>query len=222
MTSVRLIEDAVSLAFLDVVGYCSETGFVLHAGLVADGGTRPRLEFGVIHMEPPLGDVSSYRFDLCGTAHLAQEEIFKIRMFVLKHLEEHAELRGLRGLSLLRRLDAGYCVYPHAIPLRESDGRYVRVRFSCAGFVYEAYKSARLNLLDLNALPYIDLPILKQSYPRFETQLDSPEFRASLGLQGDGPWPVMLCGYLFHALNQPDAEIRSTPFRPRESDAWFV
>jgi hypothetical protein len=44
--------------------------------------------------------------------------------------------------------------------------------------------------------------------------LDRSEFRESFGLEGDGGWPVLLCGYLFHALDREADVIRREPYTP--------
>jgi hypothetical protein len=44
----------------------------------------------------------------------------------------------------------------------------------------------------------------------------------SLGLSGSGPWPVLLCGYLFHALSRSAGAIRESPYAPIAGDQFFM
>ena len=114
-----------------------------------------------------------------------------------------------------------YCIHPHTMCAEEEDGRYPVKRFSCAGFVFEAYRSARITLLDVLEMPVVGLDKLKQSYPEHTQRLDDPAKRASMGLRGSGGWPVMMCGYLLHSLSRSKEDVRETPYAPRESDVNF-
>lgn len=220
MSSDRLKGPIAEFGVHNLAGQSNEQLFVIHAGLVDRDGEQLIKNVSLVHMAPPLEIAGHMAVDVRGAFSLNDEEKQRLRVFISRHSREHRAYRSLRGVSLYKRFEDMYCIVPHSMLIKER-GVELHTRFSCAGFVYEAYESARLNLLDLNALPYIDLPILKQSYPRFADQIESPDFRASLGLQGDGPWPVMLCGYLFHALNRSDEEIRSNPYRPEVTDAYF-
>jgi hypothetical protein len=95
------------------------------------------------------------------------------------------------------------------------------MRFSCAGFVAEAYERARIRLVREDRLPKVDLDLIKAAYPDFASWLDRSEFRESLGLEGDGDWPVLLCGYLFHAVNREADIIRREPYTPKPGDEVF-
>ena len=63
---------------------------------------------------------------------------------------------------------------------------------------------------------------IKKNYPDFARRLDDPAIRNSMGLSGAVKWPVMLCGYLLHALNRSAAEVRQVPYVPRDSDSTFI
>ncbi len=125
--------------------------------------------------------------------------------------------------QLIKAAPQMYCVHPHASPFYEDDGRYARMRFSCAGFVFEAYKKARIELLDSNDLPMVDIAVIRLAYPGHVRLMEagkiSPE---ALGLEGSGPWPVLLCGYLFHALNRNADVIRHEPYAPSFVDRYFM
>jgi hypothetical protein len=66
------------------------------------------------------------------------------------------------------------------------------------------------------------MEVIRSAYPR-ETRLSEAGRidLVSLGLRGPGPWPVMLCGYLFHAVKRDAAAIRRSPYTPRPGDEVF-
>jgi len=223
MPSHRVNESNVTLELFDVLGEDGEFGFIGHTGLAAKEGRQLSDAVEVFHMGPPLETDGVMKVDARGTAKLNDDERHKIEDFRDRHAGEHAATRRLPLTTRLRHVPAIYCIHPHATPHREEDRRYVRTRFSCAGFVFEAYKAARISLLDELAIPRVGLAELKLSYPRFAQMLEDLTFRESMGLGGGtGEWPVMLCGYLLHALSREAAEIRSTPYVPRGTDAYFT
>jgi hypothetical protein len=157
-----------------------------------------------------------------GCATLAEDEAQKIRTFVDRHANEHLAFTQFSASELIQASPQMYCVHPHVSPLYEDDGRYARKRFSCAGFVFEADKKARIRLLDLNALPMVEMAVLALAYPQTRL-IESGRISADvLGLGGSGPWPVLLCGYLFHALNRDVDVIRNRPYAPSAADRYFT
>ena len=63
---------------------------------------------------------------------------------------------------------------------------------------------------DPNGLPSVEWNTLLEIYG---SMIDGRErLRAKLGIAGDGPWKIVLSGYVFHALNRPIQQIRSTPY----------
>jgi hypothetical protein len=220
MPSRRVTEQVVSTARYDIVGSDSEhgPGFIRHTGLARDTAQYDRSSVGVINMGPPLRTADRMFADATGTAGLSEDEDRKIKDFVDRHVGEHASAQKA-GRELLTR---AYCVLPHATRLAEADGRYTRTRFSCAGFVVEAYKRARIALVDEEGLPLVGLEQIKQAYPDFAPMLDREEVRISVGLTGHGPWPVILCGYLFHAMARDAAAIRRDVYVARPGDEVFL
>ncbi len=88
--------------------------------------------------------------------------------------------------------------------------------------MFEAYKKARIRLLDLNDLPMVEMPTLALAYPHTRL-IESGRISAdALGLGGRGPWPVLLCGYLFHALNRDADVIRKQPYSAGPTDRHFA
>ena len=175
-------------------------------------------------MGPPLhghGTAGHVRGDVVGSAALTDDEVQKIKAFVDRHANEHLLFSQFSTSQLIEAAPQMYCVLPHASPLQENDGRYARTRFSCAGFVLEAYKRARIKLLDLNGVPTVDMAIIAAAYPQIRF-IESGRISAeALGLGGNGPWPVLLCGYLFHALNREADVIRQEAYTPDIMDRDF-
>jgi hypothetical protein len=211
--ATRLLDLEVQMAPFDVVGQDGKPPFIRHLGLGAEAGLFPRTDVSVHEMGPPLGSPSSMQADVHATAGLTDDESRKIKVFIERHAGEH----------LARKLGKrqSYCILPHARAAGESDGTFTHTQFSCAGFAVEAYRFARIEMLDLDQLPDAPLEVIIDAYPDQAAALQSAKIRAENGLEGDGPWPVLLCGYVIHALNRTPAEIRQTRYRPRLSDLTF-
>jgi len=224
--SYRLAGSTLSLNIFDVVGKDGKNfGFIAHTGLAETSGLQQAAKIPVLDMGPPLhgqGGSGQVSADVVGSADLNDDEAQKIKTFVDRHANEHLVFQQFSTSQLIQVAPQMYCVHPHASPLYEDDGRYARTRFSCAGFVYEAYKKARIKLLDVNALPMVDEAVLALAYP--ETRLmESGRIRPdALGLGGSGPWPVLLCGYLIHALNRDADIIRNEPYTPTIAHRYFI
>lgn len=227
MPSSRVEEPTVSLSIYDVVGKDGgEDGFISHAGLAESSGSHIAGRLPVLDMGPPLhgqSGLAQMEASVVGSAILTDDEERKIQTFIDRHANEHRAFQEIEGARLIVVASQMYCIHPHMSPYDEEDGRYVRMRFSCAGFVFEAYKTARIKLLDTDALPKIEMELIKSAYPGqtrlMETRTISQE---SLGLEGSGPWQVMLCGYLFHALNRDSESIRDEQYKPSTADRYFT
>lgn len=227
MPSYRIGATTVSLNIYDVVGVDGDqVGFIRHAGLAESVGSQDTHEVTVVDMGPPLhagGRAGRVHASAVGSAELTDDEVQKIRTFVDRHVNEHRAFLQLSQSQLLRSAHQMYCIYPHAVALNEDDDRYVRMKFSCAGFVFEAYRAARITLLHTNALPAVDMAVIKSAYPREAHLMERGRVsRESLGLEGNGPWPVLLCGYLFHALGRDAGLIRQQPHTPSTDNQYFL
>lgn len=225
--SYRVGESSVTLNLFDVVGHDgADPGFVTHTGLAASAGVQNANVLPILDMGPPLhghGAGAQIKASVVGTASLTDDEVRKLQTFVDRHANEHQVFLQFSMGQLLTAAPQMYCIHPHASPLRESDGRYVRTRFSCAGFVLEAYKTARIKLLLPGALPVVDFTVIKLAYPSQSRLIDSGRISAeALGLEGNGPWPVLLCGYLFHALNRDADVVRHIPYQPVTENRYFT
>lgn len=225
MPSYRVTGSTISLDRFDAVGKDgAESAFVGHAGLAAAAGSQDGASIPVLDMGPPLhghDNAGQIRCDVVGSAALTDDEVQKIKTFVDRHANEHLLFSEFSTRELLQAAPQMYCVLPHTCPLEENDGRYTRTRFSCTGFVLEAYKRARIELLDLNGVPMVEMTIIAAAYPQtrfIERGIISAE---ALGLGGSGPWPVLFCGYLFHALNRESDTIRQEAYTPDIMDRYF-
>lgn len=157
MPSYRVAGPTLSLSIFDVVGQDGdEPDFIGHTGLAESTGVKQVAKVPVLDMGPPLhgqGGSAHVTANIVGSAILNDDEVRKIKTFVDRHANEHQVFLQFSALQLLNAAPQMYCIHPHVSPLHEDDGRYARTRFSCAGFVFEAYKKARIRLLDAIALP---------------------------------------------------------------------
>jgi len=164
----------------------------------------------------PAQRVGSTPGNYVGSAGLTVDEQLQLRLFSEEVESEYeaARLGSFRGQ---------YVICPHVKEVRREDQTVVYRRFSCVGFVLEAYREAQIDLLRTNValLPLVGLDALKVQYPVFAPLLNSPRVRAEFGIGGDGPWPVVLAGYVINALDRPETAIRSTPYRATAGDEFF-
>jgi len=226
MPSDRVAAATLTLNRFDVVGQDgAESTFIAHAGLAESAGSQNAARIPVLDMGPPLHGHSApghIKADVVGSAALTDDEANKIKTFVDRHANEHAAFAQVNARQLVQRAPEMYCVLPHASPLLEDDGRYARTRFSCAGFVVEAYNKARIRLLDLNGLPPVGMSIIAVAYPQQTRLITNGRVSAdAFGLGGRGPWKVLLCGYLFHALNRDANMIRRESYTPTLDNRHF-
>jgi hypothetical protein len=226
MPASRVVTDEVTLAAYDVVAKDGVTPtFIAHVGLAQSGGTQPAVNLAIYDMSPPLHGpdyATTINVTAFGVAELNNDEIQKIRTFLDLQSSEHEVIRQLSSADVLRHIREIYTIYPHATPATQDDGRYSRMRFSCAGFVFEAYSAARIKLLDPSQLPYIDLRTINDAYPN-ETRLIGRGLvrHEDLGLGGDGPWPVLLCGYLLNSLCRAAVAVRADVYSVSAGDECF-
>jgi len=242
----RLADDpgavAIRVPKYAVVGTYSQprkSSFVQHVAILADDADlRWGASATVSHMGPPLvaGEETKKArhakpecvVHLAGTAQLSLDEQDAIRDW----LEEVDKEPGPD--NPFRR----YIVNPHWEWHRAREtGRRLYRRFSCAGFVLECFKSIELDLVDTQegSLPDVDFDVVAEAYPvaRARRHLerltrgptpDDPGLKLEdWGIAGDGPWPVLLPGYIFHALERIGEDNPRPPARAPSSvaDACF-
>jgi hypothetical protein len=221
MPAQRLNDDPVSVGRYDVAGVDADAArlphFVKHVGLFGDGRKELRRDerSPLVHMGPPLGvNEGEIPVHAVGTAGLSTDDILQVQVFVDDRAGEYeaAKIRENRR--------AQYCIIPHAEPHEEPDGTVTYWRFSCAGFVIEAYRYVDLDLLvtDQERLPPVNLHLVEAAYPGV---FDSDRLRELYNLRGDGPWKIVLAGYVFNALNRSIDAIRGVPYQPVLGDGFF-
>ncbi len=219
MPAFRLGDEPVAISRYDVVGQDSETvpHFVRHVGLcgLQQHSVRKDDSAPVVHMGPPLAQTDE-AIQSIGTAQLTVDEINEISVFVD---ERRSEYEASRRRSPMRQ----YVVHPHAVDVRSNDGTVICTRFSCAGFVIEAYNAIDILLVSVDSasLPTVDIETLVTAYPDLENRLRNSTRRRDVGLDGDGPWPVILVGYLFNSLRRSFEEIRTEAYAPQRGDEYF-
>lgn len=209
----------IAIQRFDVVGLDADKHpcFVRHVALAAEGRTHftAPADLPVRHMRPPLENRGECQPSCVGSAGLTIVEQNRIQVFADElHLEYEASCARPRRQ---------YVIAPHVAEIRSEDQTVIGRRFSCVGFIIEAYREARIDLLHTaeEDLPLVTLDTLKTQYPDQARILDREQMRLELGIPGAGPWPVVLAGYALNALARDEEEIRATPYRATAEDAFF-
>jgi hypothetical protein len=221
MPAERIGSTPVAIRRFDVVGQDASSGeadFVGHIALAAEDRLQivgPSVVH-VSHVRPPLEQAGACIASSVGSCGLTVDEQLQIALFCdeLESEYQAAQATGMREQ---------YVICPHVQNIQREDRTVVYRRFSCVGFALEAYREAGIDIVRTNParLPLIGLDLLKTQYPRFARLLDVPAVREDFGIGGDGPWPVVLAGYVLNALARPNTEIRLTPYRPSAGDECF-
>lgn len=204
----------------DVVGQDSESWaeFITHVGLAADRHSEATssTKLQIIHMGPPL-ERSDEEVDVHahGCVPLTADEMELIDVFVNRTQAEY----GAHNAGELQQ----YMIVPHCRQEEKADGTVAFRKFSCSGFVIEAYRFAGIDLIvtEPEDLPKVGIDTLLRAYPKQQRQLSHARFRRSLGLEGAGPWPIVLAGYVLNSLRRTEAEIRGKPYLPQPGDEYF-
>ena len=220
MPTHRVGSTPVAIRRFDVIGQdsSSEPGFIGHVALAEEDRVNHNSPAAVpvVHMRPPFERPGECRADCVGSAGLSVRRQRQIKVFCDMIGSEYEAAR------LGKSIDQ-YIIDPHVWPVRRKDKTVVCHRFSCVGLVIEAYRAAQIDILwtDLAPVPLVERDALKTQYPEFAKVLDRPRERKKLGIPGDGPWPVILAGYVLNALDRPESEIHKTPYLPRAGDEFF-
>lgn len=215
---------SVSVSPYDVLGQFSSEGILTHAMLCEEQGVRDgvtaQTQLSVAHMGPPLGKQRASS-DAIGSAELNASHKRKIKTFVDDRLlERKAEEMRLAKLKKRTQIRREYCIFPDAV---KPTADFPLWRFSCVGFVIQAYRRARVVLLD-SSTPLSTLDEVKQLYPSLADSLDNQDERHQLGLIDGTEWPIRFVGYLFHSLARTVEEIRgpnSIPYTPQKGDERY-
>jgi hypothetical protein len=206
----------------DIIGEYSKTGpgdFIRHVGLAVNSvaGIGDNEIISVAHMGPPLENSGTMSAQIVGSANLTVDDIEQIRIFIDERLPEHAAAVKRSGKHKT------YVVRPHVQAEPGRDGTVIFYRYSCAGFIIEAYRSAGIRFIETaeDKLPLVSLELIMKAYADLFLHGDRPKARKLMGIEGDGPWRVILAGYILHALNRPDEMLRQTPYQPVAGNESF-
>ena len=220
----------------DVIGSLNaRTRCVEHVGLSLEDRNLiagPQSPLRIVDMAPPISErMADDRFlrHLVGTADLTPE----VDIGVLELLENFvAETSGpIEPQSLTSDFPLSeehinffvFTIHPHMVSGSGDEDDEVRpTRYSCAGYVHEGYRRAKLPLLDVESLPELTFEQISRADPRLRAaRISEPELLAWTGINGEGSWPVMMPGYLIASLNRSGDDIRRTPYQPRPADITF-
>lgn len=204
---VALLREAMGVASGDEVPVW-HTNPPIIAGPVTLSATPDRFARGNVHVVGHLDDFSA-------------EDVQEL-IFVLSDIDsrEVTALPEEAAKNERQALIKGFELHYKALPSVEQSynditGRSESTKFSCAGFVAECYRRIGIPLVEESQLPNVDLDVLRQGYG---SPINNEERRKGLGLDGPGPWPVLMPGYLFHSLARDSEKVRSTPYEPQGVD----
>ncbi len=209
----------MSLARFAVIGVYDDpdSAFVRHAALLREDSTVPYGEnVHVFHMGPPLvagehsrgqaGEDPTCPSQVAGWINLTADEREGVIDW-LAEVDKENRPGGFVGAWRTYVVDPPECWY--------EDEKQVRLyhRFSCGGFVLACYRDgAGITLIEMpptTAWPEVSLERIVRAYG--SEVRGREKLRRGLGLPGDGPWSVLLAGYVIHAFDRGDREIRMSP-----------
>ena len=197
-------------ARFDVVGSRhEETGIILHVGLMAG---EARLEMGrvvqVHDMGPPLNVEPPNTFPVAvhGSLPLTREEREGIDEWLAEILPLASSCKYLASPSARLHRD-------------EITGQIAFWEFSCAGFVAMAYeRGADVVLVKQSELPPLSADQAYALWGQGRRREVFARLASLFGLNGEGPWLVLVPGHIFHALQQGRSFL---PYRPSATDISF-
>jgi hypothetical protein len=212
----RLSREATVCSQYSIVGtYADDSStFVKHASLLKNSASVVAgTSVGVWHTGPPIvsGPITQSAFgEATSEAHVVGE-------FRLRPSQCDAIANFLAGIDKYHRTMTvqplqQYVILPHhKWVVSKETNRRIRRKFSCAGFVIEAYAAAGILLIDVDQLPLAGVDHVEFAYPEFrrleelseavKQRIEFPGLE-EFGIVGDGPWPIALPGYLFHACDR--------------------
>jgi len=217
MPAINLDQGPQTLSLYDVVGQRAEgqTYFVTHVGFhdadnqsIKSGG-----DVSAVHMRPPLEQGKTIKVHVAGHVPFTNDEIKEISGWIAEITDEYHK----EGIDPKRQ----YVIHPPWKDECDSNTGVRRYRrYSCAGFVFDGHRQVDIELMQIgaDALPNVERPTIISAYPYAEQY---PMLLHKYGLEGDGPWKVVLPGYILHALNRPTDQIRQEPYRAKEGDEQF-
>lgn len=223
MPTHRVTQEPVCLRVYDAIGQDSERipEFIRHVGLSTEQREqlRCREAISMVHMAPPLQiETAPDCAHVVGSVPLTSDEIQQMSVFI-DELRSEFEANDAREIHQ-------YVIRPHVLPKRDSDGTTIYMRFNCAGFVIEAYRAAGIDLLHTfdDDIPMCSLQDLLLAYPDVSDHLQNAAFRQreQINLPGEGPWPVVLPGYVLNALAREEEVLRTEgPYHAVPGDEYY-
>jgi hypothetical protein len=200
-----------------VVGkYSDNRPFVRHAAMLSsETELNGECLIGLSHIGPPINNSDNGACHLIGQIGLTNEEIEAIEDWLASVETQYTALKLLPFQQ--------YVITPHMVWVHSEEGRRLRQRFNCVGYVIEAYVAAEILLVDADSLPHATMNEVEAAYPDLQRIVGNPQLAkhfgfvslAELGLTGDGPWKIAFPGYLFHSTHRFDRnQPRPGPFVP--------
>ena len=219
MPAFDLSQGSQTLARYDVVGMYSDylPRFIRHVSLFdGDAATVSMYEeVKVAHMGPPLGTGCNLPVHAVGGVSLTNDEIKQIEA----RIEEMKDEYEAEGPDRKQQ----YIIDPPWKDERDPNTGVRRYRrFSCAGFVLDAHLQVDIELLDLDksVLPEVDKETLQLAYADVDVARKGADLER-YGVGGEGPWRIVLAGYVLHALDRPSELIRREPYQAQSGDELF-
>lgn len=217
MPAHDLVAQAATLNRFDVVGEHSKTapGFIQHVALFesSDRGVDYGDAVDVVHMGPPFEIGGRLNAHVAGSVPLTNDQIKAIETWIETVKDEYqVEDAGWRKQ---------YIIDPPWDDCRDKITKVRRYRrYSCAGFVIYAHLRAGVSLLMIEneSLPEVTADTVRTAYPHASRHSD---LLTELGLEGDGPWRIVLAGYVLRALNRTRDEILAEPYVAQDGDEFF-
>ncbi len=226
ITALLLANSATPCSRFTIIGTYAEDsdGFLKHAALLKNS-TSVSLDdsVNVWHTGPPIvsGPVAEAQF---GRTQIVAHTIADCK---LRPSECDAIVNFLASVDKYHRTASvlplqQYVIVPHhQWVVAPETNRRIRRRFNCAGFVIEAFVSAGIQLMDVDNLPLASREDVEFAFPDFRRLAEASErvqervgFHGmeDFGITGDGPWPIALPGYLFHACDRGENAGEFTTF----------
>jgi hypothetical protein len=218
-------------AFCVVGTYCNaKDKYVRHVGLLSpsrNGSTTPvKLSYGqAVSLDHVFIEKFEPLYTIIKLNHnaTAQGVAAHVVGWLNGNLDDDLSPKQKEKLmSLIGELETArieYVCHPPCPDFIEPNSMGHLVRMSCVGLVILVYKSLGTQLLDesYSMYPNVSKKELESIYPMIRG-IRTPEKKRKIGLiPPDGPWPIVLPSYLFHALNS-DAQ----NFLPKDAHKTFT
>lgn len=226
MNVLYLSEQPVSIEKYDVCGihqnYC-ERNLVTHLGLSGSDNINKIVSdnLNLFHMKPPYAHDAPLKnavtFFVEASKYLTDAQKKNLDRFLITCKQELAE-------SSIN--SAHYIIYPcfivEDVPIKTR-------RYSCAGFVIQAFKKMDFELIDLNdsSIPRYDLNGIIQRHPAGPLLRRNSSISNQYGLAPEGSsWPIIFPGYVVRAvlhwiLQKQAGDMSCELYHPQSGDEYL-